>query len=163
MSALARVIGTWFGCGYFPKGPGTAGSLGALVVAVALHFHAGFAPVGFAALAAVFLAPSIWAAGRMARDTGNKDPQTVVVDEVVGQWITLAGAASLDGWVAWVAAFVLFRAFDIFKPPPVRALERVPGGAGIVLDDVMAGIYGALVLWIAGCFNFSSAFLYGIS
>lgn len=161
MSGLARVIGTWFGCGYVPKGPGTAGSLGALVVAAALHVYGGLPPWGFAAAALVFLAPSIWAADRMARQAGIKDPQTVVVDEVVGQWITLAGAASLDGWMPWLAAFLLFRAFDIWKPPPVRALERVPGGAGIVLDDVMAGVYGALVLWAAGWFNSSSAFLYG--
>jgi phosphatidylglycerophosphatase A len=107
----------------------------------------------FAALAAAALAPSIWAADRMARDTGSKDPQTVVVDEVVGQWIALAGAPTLARWEWWVAAFVLFRLFDIFKPPPVRALERVPGGAGIVLDDVMAGIYAALVLALAGWFN----------
>ena len=76
----------------------------------------------------------------------------MVMDEVVGQWITLAGAMRLN-WISWIAAFLLFRAFDIWKPPPVRQLERVKGGAGIVLDDAMAGIYGALVLYAAGWFN----------
>jgi phosphatidylglycerophosphatase A len=70
----------------------------------------------------------------------------------VGQWITLAGAATLN-WKSWIAAFALFRLFDIWKPPPVRQLEKVSGGAGIVLDDAMAGIYAALVLYTAGWFN----------
>jgi phosphatidylglycerophosphatase A len=94
----------------------------------------------------------MWAAGTAARVSGRKDPGLVVVDEVLGQWITLAGATVLNP-VSWVAAFVLFRAFDIVKPSPVRQLERLPGGAGIVADDLMAGLYGALVLYGAGWFN----------
>jgi phosphatidylglycerophosphatase A len=81
-----------------------------------------------------------------------KDPQIVVVDEVLGQWIALAGARTL-GWQSYLAAFALFRLFDIWKPPPVRQLERLHGGLGIVADDVMAGVYAALVLFLAGCFN----------
>ncbi len=98
------------------------------------------------------LGPAIWAADVTARESGLKDPQIVVIDEVVGQWITLAGAARLN-WFSWILALLLFRAFDIWKPPPVRQLEKVKGGAGIVLDDAMAGIYGALVLFAAGWFN----------
>ncbi len=113
-------------------------------------------PWGFAILALALLGPAIWAADVTARETGLKDPQIVVVDEVVGQWIAIAGwsvvSAPMD-WKAWCAALVLFRAFDIWKPPPVRRLERIPGGAGIVLDDVMAGVYAALVLSAAGWFN----------
>ena len=152
MSLLARLIGTWFYCGYFPKGPGTAGSLGALLVGLPLAFYFDWPPAMFALLAAALLAPAIWAADRMARDTGSKDPQTVVADEVVGQWIALAGAPALT-WKYVLAAFLLFRVFDILKPPPVRALERLPGGTGIVLDDVMAGIYASLVLLAVGWFN----------
>jgi phosphatidylglycerophosphatase A len=162
VTLFARVIGTWFFLGLVPKGPGTAGSLAALAIAWFLHVYAGVPAVGFALCAALLLAPAIWAAGRVAQDTGLKDPQIVVVDEVVGQWITVAGAATLT-WKSWLAAFLLFRAFDIWKPPPVRQLERVPGGAGIVLDDAMAGIYAALVLYAAQWFNSISAFLYGIS
>jgi phosphatidylglycerophosphatase A len=162
VSALARLIGTWFFLGYVPKGPGTAGSLGALAIAWWLHTYAGIPAAGFAVYATLLLAPASWAAGRVAQDKGLKDPQIVVVDEVVGQWITLAGATALT-WKSWILAFLLFRAFDIWKPPPVRQLERIPGGAGIVLDDVMAGIYAALVLYAAGWFNSISAFLYGIS
>jgi phosphatidylglycerophosphatase A len=149
---FARIIGTWFFLGLVPKAPGTAGSLGALAIAWWLHVYAGVPAAGFAVYAALLLAPASWAAGRVAEDTGLKDPQIVVVDEVVGQWITLAGVTTLT-WKSWIAAFLLFRAFDIWKPPPVRQLESLPGGVGINMDDVMAGGYAALVLFAAGCFN----------
>jgi len=152
MSALARVLGTWFFLGYVPKGPGTAGSLGALAIAWVLHEYAGISASWLAVLGVLLIAPAIWAAGRMAKDTGSKDPQVVVIDEVVGQWIAFAGASTLNA-KSWIAAFALFRLFDIWKPPPVRQLERIPGGTGIVLDDAMAGIYAALVLFTAGWFN----------
>ena len=100
----------------------------------------------------MLLRPGIWAAGYTSRQRGVKDPGFVVVDEVIGQWVTIAGATSLN-WKSWLSAFVLFRAFDIWKPFPVRRLEALPGGIGIVADDVMAGVYGALVLFVAGCFN----------
>ena len=98
------------------------------------------------------MAPGIWAAGRTARACGQKDPSRVVIDEVLGQWVTLAGATALN-WKSWLAAFILFRLLDIWKPAPVRQLESLPGGYGIVADDIMAGLYGALVLFTAGCFN----------
>jgi phosphatidylglycerophosphatase A len=123
-----------------------------LLPAVLLVRYAGWRPVYFAALALVLMAPGIWAAGRTARACGKKDPSLVVIDEVLGQWITLAGATALN-WTSWLAAFALFRLLDIYKPPPVRQLEALPGGVGIVADDVMAGVYGALVLFAAGCFN----------
>jgi len=115
------------------------------------HF-AGWRPLSFAALAAVVSVPAIWAAGQTARQSGMKDPQFVVVDEVVGQWLALAGARSLN-WKSWLAAFLLFRLFDIWKPFPVRQLESLPGGVGIVADDLMAGLDAALVLFLAGWFN----------
>jgi phosphatidylglycerophosphatase A len=152
MSALARLLGTWFYLGYVPKGPGTAGSLGALAIAWALHAYLGISGACLALFGVLLIAPAIWAAGRVAKDTGSKDPQVVVIDEVVGQWITLAGASRLNA-ASWITAFALFRLFDIWKPPPVRQLEKVPGGAGIVLDDAMAGIFAALVLYSAGWFN----------
>jgi phosphatidylglycerophosphatase A len=75
-----------------------------------------------------------------------------VIDEVIGTWIGLAGARVYN-WKSYLAALALFRLFDIWKPPPVRQLESLPGGWGINLDDVMAGIYAALVLFLAGRFN----------
>ena len=150
--SLARALATCFGCGYAPAAPGTAGSLAALLLAIVLHIWLGLASYWFAILAILVIWPGIWSAGVVARAAGNKDPGLVVVDEVIGQWITIAGAARLN-WKSWIAAFVLFRLFDIWKPPPVRRLEALAGGTGIVADDLMAGLYGALVLFLMGCFN----------
>jgi len=123
-----------------------------LAIAYPLAQFGHWRPWYFAVLALAALPLGIWAAGATAREIKSKDPSIVVVDEVLGQWITLAGAVSLN-WKSWLAAFCLFRLFDIWKPPPVRQLEALPSGTGIVADDVMAGIYGALVLLITGCFN----------
>lgn len=141
MKQTARVISTWFYLGYAPKAPGTVGSLAAIAIAWFLPVP----PWSLALLGLVLAIPGIWAAGVTARELNRKDPGVVVVDEVVGQWITLAGAAQLD-WKSFLAGFVLFRLFDIWKPPPVRQLESLPGGLGIVADDAMAGVYGAIVL-----------------
>lgn len=150
-TSWAWLLATWFGCGYSKFGPGTVGSLGALVLAVPLA-NAGFGPWHFAALSLLFLYPGIKASGIVAVESGRKDPQLVVVDEVLGQWLTLAGARHLD-WLTFALAFGLFRLFDITKPFPVRRFEALPGGIGIVMDDMMAGVYGALVLFMLGWFN----------
>jgi phosphatidylglycerophosphatase A len=149
---LANLISTWFGCGYAPKAPGTAGSAAALAIGILLHEYAGFGQWQFALLAAVTLIPAVWAAGVTAVASGLKDPQFVVIDEVIGTWIAMTGALRYN-WASYLAALALFRLFDIWKPPPVRQLEALPGGWGINLDDVMAGIYAALVLFAAGRFN----------
>ena len=142
-SQLAFWIATAGGAGLVPKGPGTAGAL----VAVAT------CALGLPALpaAVVMLWPSVWASDRVARDRNLKDPQIVVIDEVVGQWIALAAVPF--GWKQALAAFVLFRLFDITKPGPVRWLEKLPGGWGIVMDDVGAGVLAALVLVAARFFG----------
>ena len=147
----ANLISTWFGCGFAPAGAGTVASVVALAMAWVLVRYAGWRPLWFLLLAAVMTLPSIWAAGRTAAECKQKDPGLVVVDEVIGQWIALAGAQPFN-WKTALAAFALFRLFDIWKPPPVRGLEALPSGVGIVADDVMAGVYGALVLFLAGCF-----------
>jgi phosphatidylglycerophosphatase A len=144
---LARWIATWFGCGYAPAGPGTAGSLAAVLIAWALAHWAAWPPWAICALGIVVTAPAIWAADVTARAVGKKDPGIVVVDEVVGQWITFAGAAAIN-WATVITAFILFRLFDILKPPPVRQLERLPGGVGIVADDILAGVYAAVLLFL---------------
>lgn len=150
--SIATLLATWFGCGYAPKGPGTAGSVAAVAVAFLLVTYLDFVPLTFCWLALLMLGPGVWAADRVARAKATKDPQIVVVDEVIGQWITLIGATTLN-WKSWLLAFLLFRAFDIWKPFPVRRFEKFKGGVGIVADDVMAGLYGALVLFAAGWFN----------
>ncbi len=116
------------------------------------HEYAGFTGWHFLVLSALLFVPATWAATITAEFKKLKDPQIVVVDEVLGQWISLAGARTLN-WKSYLAAFALFRLFDIWKPPPVRQLEALPGGLGINLDDVMAGVYAALVLFAAGWFN----------
>jgi len=157
---IANLLSTFFGAGYWPKGPGTAGSIAALLVAIACHRYAGFDQLAMLALALLAMAPAMWAANETARahaggkDKGVKvDPQIIVIDEVVGQWLTLTGASTYNA-KSWILGLLLFRLFDIWKPWPTRALEHVqPPGAGIVLDDVMAGVYGAVVLYLLGWFN----------
>lgn len=149
---LALLLASWFGCGYSPFAPGTAGSAAALAIvwpAVAIWR---WTPLHFLALAAAILIPAVWSAGAAARLRGVSDPGVVVIDEVVGQWIALSGATVLN-WKSCAAAFFLFRALDIWKPAPARQAERLHGGVGIVADDVVAGAYSALVLFILGCFN----------
>ena len=147
---LALVLSTFFGAGLLPKAPGTAGSLAALLLATPFQNN----PPYLFALAAIALFPiSIWSATETANHLNRKDPQIVVIDEVEGQWLTLSGATHLN-WRSLILAFLLFRIFDIWKPWPTRTLEKLPGGWGIVLDDCMAGIYAALVLFACGWFNF---------
>jgi phosphatidylglycerophosphatase A len=152
MRVFAYAAATFFGCGYFPVGPGTAGSIAAILIAVALHTYAGSNRGTFLLLSIVLLAPAIWAAGRVAQYEFRKDPQIVVIDEVLGQWITLAGASTLN-WKSFLAALLFFRLFDIWKPWPVRQLEGLSGGTGIVADDVMAGLYGALAIFVLDRFR----------
>jgi len=151
-SKAAFAAATWFGSGYAPVAPGTAGSLAALLIAIGLRYWLGISAVWIGALGTLLIAPGIWAAGVVAKEIGRTDPQIVVIDEVVGQWITIAGASTLN-WKSWLGAFALFRVLDMWKPWPARQLESLHGGTGIVADDVMAGIYGALVLFAAGCLN----------
>lgn len=152
MRRLADVIATWFGCGFFPIAPGTIGSLAAVLIAYLAYREWNYTPQWLLLPFGILLYPGIWAADVAAGSRGKKDPGFVVVDEVLGQWLTLAGATALNT-KSWVAGFLLFRLFDIWKPYPARQFEALPGGLGIVMDDVMAGVYGALVLLVAGCFN----------
>lgn len=142
----AWTVATFFGAGRLRPAPGSWGSLAALGLwaAYAWLTPAGWHAAGAAAGALVALAAGIPAATRVERQTGHTDPGFVVIDEVCGQLITLIGAPL--GWKSLLAGFILFRAFDIVKPPPVRSLERLPGGWGIMLDDVAAGLYALLVM-----------------
>jgi phosphatidylglycerophosphatase A len=146
---LAFGLATIAGCGYFPWGPGTLGSLAGIGIAAALHTYAHAGRLTLLALTVVMLAPAVWSAGGVERALNRPDPGIVVIDEVLGQWLTLAGASALS-WKSFLAAFLLFRLFDIWKPWPVRNFERLPGGSGIVADDLAAGAYGALILYIGG-------------
>ena len=142
----ATLVATFFGIGHLRPGPGTWGSAGTVLIWAALA-HAIPAPAHTAiaiTLAILVTLIGIPAATRVARAIGKKDPQFVVIDEVAGQLIALI-AAPLT-WKSFLAGFILFRAFDIVKPPPVRQLEKLPEGTGIVLDDVAAGLYALAVM-----------------
>ncbi|MGB0747701.1 MAG: phosphatidylglycerophosphatase A [Magnetospiraceae bacterium] len=143
LSSPPILLATWFGAGYAPKAPGTWGSLLAVPFAYGIYRAGG--PVLLLACAALVLAIGVWATRIYMDRTGTHDPGPVVIDEVVGQWIALAAVP--PDWVYWGMAFGLFRFFDIVKPWPVDVLDsRVPGAWGVMLDDVMAGIYAALVV-----------------
>ncbi|HSU30320.1 MAG TPA: phosphatidylglycerophosphatase A [Bryobacteraceae bacterium] len=149
MKRLSVWLATWFGCGYFPYGPGTVGSLAALVIAGALWRYIDDSRLLLFLLILLLTGPAVWASTRTARAFEKKDPGIVVVDEVLGQWVTLLGAPHQTP-VTLLIGFLLFRLFDIWKPPPVRQLEKLPEGLGIVADDIAAGIYAALILYIGG-------------
>ena len=134
---------TWFGSGWLPWAPGTWGSLAALPFAWLILTYGGPGLLALAALA--LFGAGCWAADIAARETQTKDPGWIVVDEVVGQWLTLLAAP--QSLIGYAAAFLLFRLFDIWKPWPIGwADQRLEGGFGIMFDDVLAAIYAAIVL-----------------
>lgn len=142
----ATLIATFFGIGRLRPGPGTWGSVATVLLWAALARALSPAlrtPVAIA-LAALITLIGIPAATRVAQGAGRKDPQFVVIDEVAGQLLALI-AVPLT-WKCFLAGFILFRAFDIVKPPPVRQLEVLPGGTGIVLDDIAAGLLALIVV-----------------
>jgi phosphatidylglycerophosphatase A len=142
---VAYVLATWFGCGLVPLAPGTAGTLGAIPLFLVLRSSG---PVAVLFVASILTIVGVWAADHVIARTGQQDPQIVVIDEVVGVLITLA--ASAPTWTSLVLGVVLFRIFDQWKPWPARALESLPGGYGVVMDDVAAGVWGAIVLGLIG-------------
>jgi phosphatidylglycerophosphatase A len=138
----ARWLATWFGCGLSPRAPGTVGSLGALPVHFALSSGSGGVHLGVVLLIA---AAGVWAAQEYATFSGEIDPQRVVIDEVAGSLIAM-GLVREHGLGAQLAALVLFRALDIWKPWPIRRLEHLkPPGVGIMFDDLLAGLIAGLL------------------
>jgi phosphatidylglycerophosphatase A len=140
--SLAWAIATWFGCGLAPIAPGTVGTLGAIPV-YWLSVRAG--PTVVAGVAVLVTLVGVWAAFAVSRELDIKDPSLVVVDEVAGMLVTMFPASSFS-WPTVATGFVLFRLLDIAKPWPIRALEKLPGGWGIVLDDIAAGALAAAAL-----------------
>jgi phosphatidylglycerophosphatase A len=142
----ATFVATFFGVGRLRPGPGTWGSATTVLLwwLLAGSLSPAWQPWTAILLAALAILAGIPAATRVARASGLKDPQFVVIDEVAGQLITLIAVPV--AWKSLLLGFILFRGFDIVKPPPVRLLERLPEGAGIVIDDVGAGLYGLAVM-----------------
>jgi len=143
LSAVAFAVATGLGSGYAPVAPGTAGSARGLLL---FWPQVGRPPLQVLTATVLLILIGVVAGDHVARRLGKKDPGLVVVDEVAGQWISLLFLPLTLGTTA--AAFVLFRLMDVLKPWPARDLERLPGGIGIMADDVMAGIYANLLLRI---------------
>ncbi len=142
----ATVVATFFGIGRLKPGPGTWGSLATtLLWALASSRIPGDYRTWGTVIAAAFVTLiGIPAATRVARAYGSKDPQFVVIDEVAGQLVSLIAVPL--GWRPFLASFILFRIFDMWKPFPIRRLERLPEGTGIVIDDLAAGVYALLIM-----------------
>ncbi|MCA9677832.1 MAG: phosphatidylglycerophosphatase A [Kofleriaceae bacterium] len=143
MTRLAKLVATALGAGYSPVAPGTCGT----AVAVPLAWSLATLPWwGFVMITAAVTILGIWAAGEADRAWGTHDSGRIVIDEVAGLLVTVT-FVDRSRWVVLAVGFVVFRAFDIIKPPPIRWVdEKMPGGAGVVLDDVAAGVMGAAVM-----------------
>lgn len=148
MNFLIKFFATGFGVGYLPKMPGTYGSmvgvgLWALIYRYVGAWHA--MPLQIIAVIA-FCLVSIWISARAEKIFGEHDSPKIVIDEIAGIFITFL-AVPLS-WTTAVLGFVLFRFFDIVKPPPIRQSQRLPGGWGVVVDDLLAGAAANIVLQV---------------
>ena len=147
----ARAVATLCGIGLLRPAPGTWGSIAALPPALLLHLAGG--PWLLCAGIGVAAALGLWATARVTAGAEDPDRPEIVIDELAGQWIallpvsagaSLADAAILDLWPGWLAAFALFRLFDVWKPGPVGWADRRHDAAGVMLDDLIAGVFAAL-------------------
>ena len=136
---VALAVATVGGAGYAPVAPGTVGS----AITVAALWLLPFSIVGLTVFLCVVLAVGTWAAGRAERLMGRKDPGAIVIDEVAGMTISLMLAPHNLG--AYALAFLFFRVFDVIKPFPARQSQRITGGVGVMIDDVIAGFYALAV------------------
>lgn len=141
---FALSLATCFGIGDLPKAPGTWASLVALPFAWLILSTFGF--FGLLAAAAIVFGVGWWASEAYVAWSGTEDPSPVVIDEIAGQWLALV-LADPHRWWTWVVGFAAFRLFDIVKPWPISWADRtLRGGLGVMLDDVLAGLYGVVVL-----------------
>lgn len=155
---MSKLLATWFYAGLLRPAPGTWGSLAAIPFAVLLHAVGGSIALFAATLAVFFI--GWWATAELTRGEVDHDPGMVVIDEVVGQWITLmplsfvlwlnGSAVTILPWPGLVSGFLLFRLFDILKPWPVSWADHKSTPFGVMFDDVLAGVMAAFVLSFAG-------------
>jgi phosphatidylglycerophosphatase A len=138
---FARVIAVFFGCGLSPVMPGTVGTIGGVVLYYFIHSHSFYLTILLS-----ILVMGTWSAGYISSERGKEDPQEIVIDEVAGYLITMLFVPF--SWLAMVLGFILFRFFDILKPGPVSYVERAPRGYGIMLDDILAGVFANIVLQV---------------
>ena len=156
LDRLGYMIATGFGAGSAPVAPGTFGAAEGvvlfLIINAIINNSLKLTPVwsllSFAVINIALYAIGVWAAGRAIDVTSTKDPSVVVIDEVSGQLIALTPLILRPSLEGIFVAFVLFRFFDIFKPYPIRKLERFNAGHGVMADDALAGVYAALMTWL---------------
>lgn len=144
----AVLLATWFGYGYLKPAPGTWGSLAALPFGAALYFGGGIPALVIGTM--IMAIAGYWAAGQFDRLSGRHDSKEIVIDEVVGQWIALLPVFFFVGLSVKyiIIAFILFRFFDILKPWPIARIDkRIKGPLGVMLDDVLAGVYAAIATY----------------
>ena len=148
-----KLIATSFGAGFSPVAPGTMGALVAILVWYILSLCMAYSTLQWtlAGLIVVFTIIGVWSATVSERYWGE-DPSRVVMDETVGEWIALLAVPASGHWGYVLAAFVLFRFFDIVKPLGVRSMEKLKGGYGIMADDILSGIYAAIVIVVFNYF-----------
>jgi len=142
MKFLTKIIATFFGLGFAPIAPGTVASFG-----VILLYRFCLSSLSWPAFWGIFLflfTSGVITSSLYSRELGQEDPRRIVIDEAAGQWLVLF-QLSPDWWLL-IAAFLLFRLFDILKPFPIKKLEIFPSGWGIMLDDILAGLYAGIVL-----------------
>ncbi|VAW02532.1 Phosphatidylglycerophosphatase A [hydrothermal vent metagenome] len=148
MNFTAKLIATFFGVGLLRPAPGTWGSLAALPFGIYVLLYAN--GVTLAAMSLIAFVIGVWASDRYAKSIGGKDPSEVVIDEVAGQWLALAFVQPV--WWQLLLAFVLFRFFDITKLWLIGRLEKLPGGWGIMADDMLAGLVAGLLILLSRSF-----------
>ena len=157
----STVVASVFGIGYFEFAPGTIMSAIAVPLAILIAIFGG-GGMGVLSSSLIAFVIGVLACADHVRETKREDPSECVIDELAGQWLACSFCLLTFGGLLppahislplFALSFALFRLFDIWKPPPVRQLEALPEGTGIVADDLMAGCYAALVLFLAGCFN----------
>jgi phosphatidylglycerophosphatase A len=142
---VAVWIATVFGAGYSPFAPGTAGSAVALVVLWAVPFSR----AGLLAFLVVVVVVGTWAAHVAERAMAEKDPGAIVIDEVAGMTLSLVALPLPFSVPVLLSGFVLFRIFDVVKPFPAGRLQAIPGGVGVMIDDLIAGLYALAILLLA--------------
>lgn len=140
------LLSTWFGAGLSPVAPGTAGSLAALPLAFAVQYYCGNEVLLLLAL--LVFALGVVVSDLYVRRTGRDDPKEVVIDEVAGQWLILAFLYPTG--ISYLVGFALFRFFDVLKPWPICVVDRnMKGGAGVMLDDLLAALYPVVIVAFA--------------
>lgn len=150
LDRAAYFIATGAGAGFLPVAPGTFGAIEAVAIyLLIIAFSTGprLSVIFLAALGLLSFAVGVWAASRACEMCGLEDPSQIVIDEVNGQIIALTPLAVAPSIAGLIAAFALFRLFDIFKPYPIGKLEKLHGGLGVMADDALAGLYAAALVW----------------